>query len=141
MHGDWFNGWNPTINEQWNNNCTRALWDCAQNGLTRDKVKLLFHDRNFQNTSPANYLIPVRELSALCPGDTDQNTIDISYCSSALAANPSAVATHNQQHGHGGDTGTVAGDSSSEQPDVELDINQIDEGIHSHGLQDTHSHN
>ena len=108
-HGDWFNGWNPTINEQWNENCTRTLWDCAQGGLERDKTRLNFHNRNFQNVSPNQYLIPVSELTQLCPGDVDNNTVDIAYCSDALAASPDALATHIQHH-HGGDTGNVAGD-------------------------------
>lgn len=82
-HGDWFNGWNPEINRTWNQNCTQALWDCAQNSLDQNKQRLTFHDRTYQGAGPNEYLVPISTLTQLCPGDTDSNTVDIAYCHSA----------------------------------------------------------
>ena len=135
MHGDWMNGWNTRINEQWNQNCTRTLWDCSQNAFRRDKTRLNFHSRNYQNTSPARYLFPVSELTKLCPGDRDVTTVDIAYCDEALAANPDALAEHANHHGHDGETGDVAGDSDTRNSEP----NEHDEYMHSG--DDSHSNN
>lgn len=79
-HGDWFNGWNEAINESINNDCHRALGECHQGIVQSNGVSLVPHNRPYLN---GDQFIPLEELTKLCPGDTDTNSVEISYCSTA----------------------------------------------------------
>jgi hypothetical protein len=82
-HGDWMNGWNPTLNKLWNDNCTKKNLDCTQNVFLPDKTRLQFHNKARFNGVGSN-IISAADINKLCPGDQDSGRYDGAYCQTAL---------------------------------------------------------
>jgi hypothetical protein len=113
FHGDWWDGWNQTVNQTWVSKCTGNFFNCGLTSHIGDGRTLKGWEK-LAIEKPAGRpeysgvrVISPTDIAKLCPGDTYAVPYDSAWCQAKLSTASADVMKLHEQMGH------VAGASDS----------------------------